>query len=110
MLIGERKLKRIIGFVVASVMLVMSLRVVHCEETPRFVKVCAGTLYAVALNDAGELWAWGENKNGQLGVAPCEEITEPVKILDNIKIPEMWIHRPNGRLKTIPRSKARRYF
>lgn len=69
-------------------MLVMSLRVIHCEETPRFVKVCAGTLYAVALNDAGELWAWGENKNGQLGVAPCEEITEPVKILDNIKIPE----------------------
>lgn len=49
----------------------------HCE----IVDLKTGLDHTVALNSRGEVWAWGMNASGQLGVGPTEDpcIALPMK-------------------------------
>ena len=50
--------------------------------TNAWVAVAAGAEHTVALNATGELWAWGNNFNGQLGVASGVTTTQPRVVVD----------------------------
>jgi alpha-tubulin suppressor-like RCC1 family protein len=40
---------------------------VHVRRGVRFVSVCSGGFASYAIDQAGRLWAWGDNRHGQLG-------------------------------------------
>jgi len=42
--------------------------VLNPQEVPRIVKVAAGHNFSAALSASGELWVWGRNDHGQLGL------------------------------------------
>lgn len=44
------------------------------------VVVTAGRYYSLAVNKDGEVWAWGENEVGQLGIGNIEPSFIPVKV------------------------------
>ncbi|MFZ5875057.1 MAG: hypothetical protein ACOYXU_01490 [Nitrospirota bacterium] len=78
-------------------------------EIPQFlgfdpwVAVTAGAFHTVAITRNGELWAWGANDYGQLGIAPTHVCTTvspciepmPVQVQDNIGR-EGWLHVAAG--------------
>ncbi len=48
-------------------------------------KMACGFGQVLALNEAGEVWAWGRNSDGQVGCGTTKRVTEPVKLpLQNI--------------------------
>jgi alpha-tubulin suppressor-like RCC1 family protein len=47
----------------------------------RVVKVVAGAYHVLALDDGGQVWAWGSNAEGQLGVGDLSQRNEPVQIV-----------------------------
>jgi len=51
------------------------------------VDVVAGDAYTMAIKRNGSLWAWGFNKDGQLGDGTKKNRFAPVKIMDNIMLP-----------------------
>ena len=54
-------------------------------EDRTVVKMACGFGQVLALNEAGEVWAWGRNSDGQVGCGSTKKITEPVKLpLNNI--------------------------
>jgi alpha-tubulin suppressor-like RCC1 family protein len=40
----------------------------------------AGVNYSMAVNASGELWAWGENASGQLGLGSTDYVEEPTQL------------------------------
>jgi alpha-tubulin suppressor-like RCC1 family protein len=83
-------------------------------EIPQFlgfdpwVDVAAGALHTVAITRNGELWAWGNNDFGQIGIAPtqpCSEATPcrepfPVRVQDTAN-GEAWLDVDAGRGHTL---------
>ncbi|MCM1214568.1 MAG: hypothetical protein NC331_03570 [Lachnospiraceae bacterium] len=55
------------------------------------VYIATGTHTGAAINEAGELYAWGLNLFGQCGVPVTEDdyIREPVKVMDDVKM--VWM-------------------
>ena len=53
-------------------------------EVPKgvtFVKVCSGGYASYAIDRSGRLWAWGDNKSGQLGVGSrVVRATKPISV------------------------------
>eukprot|EP00439_Symbiodinium_sp_Y106_P083791 s477_g24.t1 len=49
----------------------------------KIVAVAAGHLHTAAITDSGELWTWGYNGHGQLGVGDTQERHAPVKVSMN---------------------------
>ncbi|CAE7237272.1 UVR8 [Symbiodinium sp. CCMP2592] len=46
----------------------------------KIVAVAAGHFRSAAITDSGELWAWGLNGNGQLGIGDTKDRHAPVKV------------------------------
>ena len=49
-------------------------------EEFEFIMVSAGLGHTVAVNDKGELWAWGSNGSGQLGLGDNENRNTPFRV------------------------------
>lgn len=47
--------------------------------------VMAGPFYSMYINDYGELWMWGNNKEGQLGDGTTDDREVPWKVMENVK-------------------------
>ena len=47
----------------------------------KIVKIVAGSFHVLALDDDGQVWSWGSNSEGQLGVGDLSQRNEPVQIL-----------------------------
>ncbi len=56
-------------------------------DNTKFVSVWAGGSHSIAIDEAGSLWAWGYNGNGQLGDGSTNNSNIPIKItnIDNTK-------------------------
>ena len=50
--------------------------------TKTWVAVAAGVEHTVALNASGELWSWGNNFNGQLGIGTADNTMDPTLVVD----------------------------
>ncbi|EDV24531.1 uncharacterized protein TRIADDRAFT_56425 [Trichoplax adhaerens] len=63
-------------------------RKVACLQGKQIVTVAAGSLHCVACTDAGEVFTWGDNDEGQLGNGTLNPIPEPtlVTVLENVKL------------------------
>ena len=46
----------------------------------KIVAVAAGRLHTAAITDSGELWTWGYNSDGQLGIGDTTDRHAPVKV------------------------------
>lgn len=44
------------------------------------VKVACGYEHSLALTDKGDLYVWGKNDNGQLGIGKVTDIAYPVLV------------------------------
>ena len=68
---------------------------VRILENEKIKKVCLSQRngYSAAVTDDGQLYMWGYNYYGQLGNATTTTQTEPVKVLDGIKVKEIEISR-----------------
>ena len=52
-----------------------------CPKTGgKFVEVSAGWGHALALTEKGDVWAWGLNTYGQLGLGDCKTRHEPERV------------------------------
>ena len=49
----------------------------------KIVAVAAGTYHTAAVTDSGELWTWGDNNAGQLGIGDTTDRHAPVKVSVN---------------------------
>ena len=49
-------------------------------EDRTIVKMACGFGQVLALNEAGEVWAWGRNSDGQVGCGTTKKITAPQKL------------------------------
>ena len=49
-------------------------------EDTTIVKMACGFGQVLALNEAGEVWAWGRNSDGQVGCGTTKKITAPQKL------------------------------
>ena len=60
-----------------------SMEVTHVRvplEDRTVVKLACGFGQVLALNEAGEVWAWGRNNDGQVGCGTTKKITAPQKL------------------------------
>jgi alpha-tubulin suppressor-like RCC1 family protein len=48
--------------------------------TGKIVAVSAGEIHSLALDDQGNVWAWGDNSSGQLGDGTYEDSSSPQKV------------------------------
>jgi alpha-tubulin suppressor-like RCC1 family protein len=46
----------------------------------KIVKIAAGSYHVLALDDSGQVWTWGSNSEGQLGVGDLSQRNQPVQI------------------------------
>jgi alpha-tubulin suppressor-like RCC1 family protein len=53
--------------------------VVTAEGFPTIAYICSGSMHNVALSDSGEMYAWGEGAEGQLGLASRQMQYMPVR-------------------------------
>ncbi len=54
---------------------------VHVPRGVTFVNVSSGGYASYAIDSSGRLWAWGDNKSGQLGIGPGQPpVTLPVDV------------------------------
>jgi len=69
----------------ATILLSILLLVVPCAAQAKLVSVSAAT-HVLALNDNGTVWAWGDNRYGQLGIGTMGGTQDtPQKVLiDNV--------------------------
>jgi alpha-tubulin suppressor-like RCC1 family protein len=54
------------------------------DEMSKIVEVSAGYFHVLAMDDKGNLWAWGNNWAGQLGDGTTEKRLIPVKVMSNV--------------------------
>ena len=59
------------------------------SEERKYVKVSAGENYSLAIDEEGNLWAWGDNSGGQLGDGTKETRTSPIQIKSGTKFKEI---------------------
>jgi alpha-tubulin suppressor-like RCC1 family protein len=52
----------------------------------KVVSVAAGGAHSMALNELGDLWAWGSNQDGQLGDGTFTSVSVPKKIFSNAAV------------------------
>jgi len=50
----------------------------HIEGMPKIKMVACGEQYTLAVTDADELWVWGDNRCGQLGLGPSAQADVPI--------------------------------
>ncbi|CAE7748417.1 UVR8 [Symbiodinium microadriaticum] len=55
----------------------------------KIVALAAGYYHTAAITDSGELWTWGYNRNGRLGIGDTKHRHSPVKAALPVKIGEM---------------------
>lgn len=54
-------------------------RPIKFPTSPRFVDVVCGSFFTMLLTHTGDVWAFGHNSYGQLGIGKwCEKVSEPV--------------------------------
>uniref|UniRef100_A0A7S0HXF5 EGF-like domain-containing protein n=1 Tax=Hanusia phi TaxID=3032 RepID=A0A7S0HXF5_9CRYP len=56
-------------------MLINSIQNLH------FLELAAGDFHVIALNDLGEVWSWGNNVEGQLGVGDLSQRSQPAQVV-----------------------------
>ena len=52
------------------------------------VAIAAGVHHSLALSDTGELWTWGYNDDGRLGIGNTNKQLQPVKVNLGFEIPK----------------------
>lgn len=52
------------------------LRPVRAQSLPKVCTIAAGTVHSLVVDDAGTVWAWGQNDLGQLGI-PFQDRSAP---------------------------------
>lgn len=55
----------------------------HLDSNDEIVGVYSGDYYSFAVSQNHRVFAWGENRNGQLGAGDRKDRAEPVEITDN---------------------------
>src|SRR5690606_8848753 len=67
------------------------IEVVECGglPAPEPPVVAAGGDHTCALNAAGEIWCWGDNRYRQRGAGPADESTTPVKVPSEVKFKDV---------------------
>lgn len=63
-----------------------AIKVEFPEGTASIIGIAVGDLFSVALDAEGNVWTWGYNANGRLGIGSSDYGThnEPTKVLSNI--------------------------
>ena len=65
---------------------------VRIGTASNWVKVSAGSAHSLAINEDGELYAWGRNQYGQLGDGTSADKDRPVKIcITTTNCPSNWV-------------------
>ena len=55
------------------------------KDITNYISISGGNMYSLGIKSDNTLWAWGYNRNGQLGNGKNEPITsEPIKIMDSV--------------------------
>jgi len=54
-----------------------------------WIQVACGTEHTIALVDNGEIWAWGANEMGQLGLGHSKMVDRPTKVLSSEKFTQI---------------------
>ena len=62
---------------------------VQIKEGTKFKKVGSGHWYSLAIDEQGNLWAWGYNRNGQLGDGTTTDSSIPIQIKEGTKFKEV---------------------
>ena len=62
---------------------------VQIKEGTKFKKVGSGHWYSLAIDEQGNLWAWGYNRNGQLGDGTTTNSSIPIQIKEGTKFKEV---------------------
>jgi alpha-tubulin suppressor-like RCC1 family protein len=52
------------------------------EGLPKVKAIAAGMEHSLALTESGEVYAWGWNDDGQLGLGDTEDRLTPTKVTD----------------------------
>lgn len=63
---------------------------VQIKDGTRFEKICSGQQHSLAIDEDGNLWAWGYNEYGQLGDGTTEDKLTPVQIKVGTKFKEIY--------------------
>lgn len=75
-----------LGYVDATGIIGLSSPIsVPVDPADKLVKVVTGWDYALALSEAGDVFAWGQNGNGQLGTGDTDPRITPVKVASGMK-------------------------
>uniref|UniRef100_A0A336LYC2 CSON004352 protein n=1 Tax=Culicoides sonorensis TaxID=179676 RepID=A0A336LYC2_CULSO len=64
-------------------------KIIRTLATKRVIQIACGQFHSLALTDSGDLYAWGANGYGQLGLGmTCEKVTKPtlIKSLQGVPI------------------------
>ena len=55
-------------------------------KEPQVIQFAAGMNHSLMLKDNGEVWVWGDNSFGQLGLSSGEVIiNQPIKLMENVR-------------------------
>lgn len=60
-----------------------SSTLIQIKRGTKFKKVAAGELHSLAIDEDGNLWAWGRNYEGQLGNGTVTNSTTPIQITNS---------------------------
>ncbi len=78
--------KRLLSLLLVAALVLMFLPAPgHAAGVGSGVKALyAGKYHTLLLTESGELWAWGDNRYGQLGVGDTRSRTAPVKVMEGV--------------------------